>query len=163
MEGAAAKRGRNSQGGSKVDRKQLGIITAAGLAIATVCAGVALAVSGGQADAPARDTLPVGQLVDVPVSSEPVSSSAEPPAVADADTSQKDAVVPNQPAPPVQPPAVANDDPAPTTNPAAPTTNPAGEVTSPPPAPTVRCRMDDSDPVNYPNGREVCETIVPAP
>jgi outer membrane biosynthesis protein TonB len=146
-------------------KNQAAVLTAAGLAVATVFAGAAFALSSSSTEQPERNTVPVGQLVDEPVSSAP-SSSVEPPAVV-ADPAPKDTPVTNppaqQPAPqPVQQPASepTNDNPT-TTPPVA--TNPAGEVTAAPPAPTVRCRMDDSDPVNFPNGREICETVSPAP
>jgi hypothetical protein len=145
------------------NRKQLAVLTAAGLAVATVCAGVALAFTGGSAEQPERDTVPIGQLVDVPASDSPVTSSSEP-STETVTPDAEDTTVPNQPVPTAQqqPPAVANDDPAPPVGTTAPpATNAAGEVTSAPPPPTVRCRMDDSDPVTYPNGREICETIAP--
>jgi hypothetical protein len=115
----------------KLDRKRLGVLTAAGLGVATLCGGVAFAFSGGTDEQPTRDTLPVGQLVDVPVSSAP-SSSVEPPAVV-ADPIQKDTAVnapAQQPAPQTaQQPATADD---PTTTPAPPaTTMPTGENGAP--------------------------------
>lgn len=142
----------------KLGRKQLGALTAAGLVVATLCAGVAFVFTGGSSEQPKRDTVPVGQLVDVTVSSTP-SSSTELPAVA-ADPIQKDTAVPNQPAPQQtvqQPaPAPANQPPAdtePTHPPFVPTS--PGETAPEPPAPAP-CYMDDSDPVNYPNGRMIC-------
>jgi hypothetical protein len=149
-----------------VEKKQVSAIAAVGVVVTVAAIGAAL-LSSSAAETPTRDTVPVGQLVEVPTSSAP-TSSAEPQAVV-VDPNPKDTAVnapAQQPAPQtVQAPAPAvNDDPVPpTTEPVPPSTNPAGEVTAPPPAPTVRCRMDDSDPVNYPNGRQICETITPAP
>jgi hypothetical protein len=112
----------------KLDRKRLAVLTAAGLAVATMCAGVAFAFSGNDSEHPKRDTVPVGQLVEVPTSSAPTNST-EPQAVATDPTKKDTAAVPNQPAPQtVQQPAPANE---PTNTPPPATTMPTGENGAP--------------------------------
>lgn len=136
----------------KLDRRQLGVLTAAGLGVSTLCAGVAFALTTGTSnEEPKRDTVPVGQLVDAPVSSSP-SSSIEPPAVA-ADPIQKDTAVPNQPAPKTaqQPAPAAADDPTPSPSLPPAVQPPATETPAPPPPMT---------PPGNPNG---APNPVPAP
>lgn len=128
----------------KLDTKRLGVLTAAGLGVATLCAGIAFAVSGGGNEQPERDTVPVGQLVSTPDSTPP-SSSSEPPAAVVADPPKDTATVTN---PPVQQPAPQ---PAPANEPATtpPTTMPTGEngaPLNPAPAPSQPPTLCDGQP-----------------
>lgn len=137
-----------------MDKKQVSALSAAAVVVATMAAVAATLLSASGDPAPRRDTVPVGQLVDVPVSTTP-GSSLVPPAVV-TEPVQKDAIVTNPPAPQTaaQQPAPATEEPAePTHPPFVPTTE--GE-TAPAPPPPAPCYWDDSDPVNFPNGREIC-------
>lgn len=143
-----------------MDKKQGGVIAAVGVVVATMAAVGAILLSGASAEVPARDTVPVGQFVDVLTSTAP-TSSVEPLAVVAGpnleDTAVADAPVP-QPAPQtIQASAqepVAGNDPA-TEVPAEPTfTHPPYEPTgpgdtAPAPPPPAPCYVDE-------NGHDIC-------
>lgn len=139
-------------------KRQVAALAAAGVVFATMAGVTAFLVSGATNEQPARDTVPVGQLVDAPTSIAP-SSSAESPVVV-ADPNLKDTAVAEAPqpapqtaqAPPQQPPADNGpvDDP-----PAEPTfTHPPYEPTgpgdtAPAPPPPAPCYVDE-------NGHDIC-------
>lgn len=151
-----------------------------GLAASGITAGLAAVVGAAVLfgpGAPQSEPRPAGQeiVLDSAVRStessapaEALSSSADPaapgtvPAMNDQQQDGQQQGV--QPAPAADDPGL--DDPGPglddptepqPTQPAP--TTPADEVTAVPPPPSEQCYMDDSDPVNFPNGREICVPI----
>lgn len=135
-----------------MDKKQLGVLgTCAG--VVSTLAAVGVFTLGGNNPSPVEHgTVPAGQLTtSEPSSTE--SSTAPTPAAAEPLEAKVPAEPVDQPAPaePVAPPAV--DEPA-----IPPPAEPLPlDTTAPQPPQTVRCWMDGSDPVNFPNGREICE------
>jgi type IV secretory pathway VirB10-like protein len=145
--------------GVQVDKKQISALATAGVVVATMAALGATLLSSSAAEAPATDTVPVGQLVEVPTSSAPTISTEQHEVASE--PIQKDTAVnaPAQPpAPqtvqaPVQQPDVDNGPAA--EAPAEPTfTHPPYEPTgpgdtAPAPPPPAPCYVDE-------NGRDIC-------
>lgn len=84
-----------------------------------------------------------------PTTTEPAPAPTEPTAVQPPVTGEPAPTSDEDPGPGLVDPV---DEPQPTTT----EPEPSVTVTLPAPPPAERCWMDDSDPVNYPNGREIC-------
>lgn len=114
------------------------------------------------APAPEPGTVPAGQLVTSTPNQAP-TAGLEAAADAPAEAPMPEAV--DQPAPAPQaptPPAAPQQADEPVDTPVPPPAAPLPlDTTAAQPPQTERCWIDDSDPVNYPNGREICEPVTP--
>ncbi|WP_154697073.1 hypothetical protein [Lentzea guizhouensis] len=143
-------------------KRKAAVVTASALGALLLSGGIAFALASGGGDAPAgTEQLPTSSSSST-VST--TSSSSVAPTTPVAPTQAPMPVVPQQPATGnnggMNAPQPPQNNPVPTeTPPPGPTWThepvPSGETAAPPPPPAP-CYWDDSDPVNFPNGREIC-------